>query len=207
MRRTTTSRTVSAESGRTGTMRRVNPTDLARRAARTRWFAALGRATSRLDRRLQRATDGRWTVLGRAHLPQLVLTTTGRRSGEPREVVLLHAVDGGSWVVLASNWGQAHHPAWALNLLAAPHAQVTVRGATTPVVARVAGPDEVDRLLPRMRAIWPGYEAYAQRAGRELYLFVLDPVSDGTAAPAGPGAADSADGSDETDETDDQPGG
>lgn len=175
-------------------MRRVNPTDLARRVARTRWFAALGRATSRLDRRLQRATDGRWTVLGRAHLPQLVLTTTGRRTGEPREVVLLHAGDGDSWVVLASNWGQAHHPAWALNLLADPHAQVTVRGATTRVVERVAGPDDVARLLPRMRAIWPGYEAYEQRAGRELYLFVLDPVVD---------EARGTDGADEADEADD----
>lgn len=156
----------------------MNPTDLARRVSRTRWFAALGRSVSRLDRRLQRATDGRWTVLGRAHLPQLVLTTRGRRTGEPREVVLLHAVDGDSWVVLASNWGQAHHPAWALNLLADPHARVTVRGRTTRVVARVAAPDEADRLLPRLRELWPGYEAYEQRAGRDLYLFVLHPADD-----------------------------
>ncbi|CAM5790667.1 nitroreductase/quinone reductase family protein [Cellulomonas persica] len=154
-------------------------TDLARRASRTRWFAALGRSASRLDRRLQRATDGRWTVMGRARLPQLVLTTRGRRTGAPREVVLLHAVDGDAWVVLASNWGQAHHPAWALNLLAEPRAQVTVRGRTTPVVARVASHDEAERLLPRMRALWPGYEAYEQRAGRDLYLFVLEPVPAG----------------------------
>ena len=166
-------------------MRGVNVTDLARLASRTRWFAALGRAASRLDRRLQRASGGRWTVLGRAHLPQLVLTTRGRRTGEPREVVLLHARDGDSWVVLASNWGQAHHPAWALNLLAEPRAQVTVRGASTPVTARVAEPDEAARLLPRMRALWPGYEAYEQRAGRDLYLFVLDPDPGPAPGPAG----------------------
>lgn len=156
----------------------VNATDAARLVSRTRWFAALGRAASRLDRRLQRATHGRWTVLGRARLPQLVLTTRGRRTGEPREVVLLHARDRDSWVVLASNWGQAQHPAWALNLLAEPRAQVTVGAVSTPVVARAAAPDEAAALLPRMRALWPGYEAYERRAGRELYLFVLDPVGD-----------------------------
>ncbi|WP_444662799.1 nitroreductase/quinone reductase family protein [Cellulomonas sp. CW35] len=156
-------------------MRDVDLTDLARRAGRTRWFARLGRATSRLDRRLQRATGGRWTVLGRPRLPQLVLTTTGRRSGEPREVVLLHVRHEGSWVVLASNWGQAHHPAWALNLLADPRARVTVDGRTHDVTARLATPDESRVLLPRLRATWPGYEAYEQRAGRDLHLFVLDP--------------------------------
>lgn len=153
----------------------MNLTSLARRAGRTRWFAALGRSTSRLDRRLQVATHGRWSVLGRPRLPQVVLTTTGRRSGEQREVVLVAPRHGAGWVVIASNWGQAQHPAWALNLLADPRASVTERGTRTNVRARVAADDEARELVPRLRELWPGYEAYADRAGRELYVFVLEP--------------------------------
>jgi deazaflavin-dependent oxidoreductase (nitroreductase family) len=156
-------------------MSHVTFTDVARRLGSTRAFARIGRAASGLDQRVQRATGGRWSVLGRVRLPQLVLTTTGRRSGEPRDAVLLYARDDASWVVLASNWGQAHDPAWALNLLADPRASVTVGGSTTEVVARTASDEERARLLPRLREIWPGYDAYAERAGRPLPLFVLDP--------------------------------
>jgi len=165
----------SAARSSSGRIPTVNLTSLARRAGRTRWFAALGRSTSRLDRRLQVATRGRWSVLGRPRLPQVVLTTTGRRSGEPREVVLVAPRHGTGWVVIASNWGQAHHPAWALNLLADPRAVVTERGTGTPVRARVVADEEARGLVARLRELWPGYEAYAERAGRELYVFALEP--------------------------------
>lgn len=147
-----------------------------RRLGRTRAFARLGRAVSGLDLRLQRATGGRWSVLGRPALPQLVLTTTGRRSGEPRDAVLLYARDGERWVVIGSNWGQEHHPAWSLNLLAEPCARVTVRGRATDVVAHLADDDERERLLDALRAVWPGYDDYAERSGRDLRVFVLVPV-------------------------------
>lgn len=115
-------------------------------------------------------------MLGRAVLPQLILTTTGRRSGEPREAMLLYARDGSDWVVIGSNWGQEHHPAWSLNLLADPRARVTVLGESTDVVAHLADDDERARLMPALRAVWPGYDDYAARAGRELRVFVLRPV-------------------------------
>ncbi|WP_246117304.1 nitroreductase/quinone reductase family protein [Cellulomonas composti] len=146
-----------------------------RTVGRQRWFARLGRAMTRVDRRLQKATGGRWSVLGRSCLPQLILTTTGRRSGEPRESVLLFARDDASWVVMGSNWGQEHHPAWSYNLLAEPRATVTVGGRTTAVSAHLATDDERARLLPALLEVWPGYEQYAQRAGRELRVFVLTP--------------------------------
>jgi deazaflavin-dependent oxidoreductase (nitroreductase family) len=155
----------------------VDITAALRRAGRTRWFARLGRAVSRLDRRIQKATDGRWSVLGRPTLPQLVLTTTGRRSGEPRDSVLLFARDGARWVVVGSNWGQQHHPAWSGNLLADPRAAVTVGGRRTEVLAHLADADERARLLDALRAVWPGYDDYAVRAGRELRVFVLTPVA------------------------------
>ena len=147
-----------------------------RRAGRTRWFARLGRAVAGLDRRIQKASGGRWSVLGRPALPQLILTTTGRRSGEAREAVLLYARDGERWVVLGSNWGQEHHPAWSLNLLAEPRATVAVGGTTTAVVAHLAHDEERAALMPALLAVWPGYDDYAERSGRELRVFVLTPA-------------------------------
>ena len=151
-------------------------TPAVRRLGRTRWFARAGRATTGLDRRLQKASRGRWSILGRSSLPQLILTTTGRRSREPREAVLLYALDGDAWVLIGSNWGQGHHPAWSGNLLADPRATVTVAGVTTPVVATLADDAERARLLPALLAVWPGYGDYAARAGRELRVFRLAPA-------------------------------
>ena len=151
----------------------MNVTATVRRLGRTRWFARLGRATSGLDRWLHTRSRGRLSVLGRPALPHLVLRTTGRTSGQPREAVLLYAVDGDGWVVIGSNWGQERHPAWSGNLLADPHATVTVAGITTPVVATLADADEGTRLLPTLLAVWPGYDDYAGRTDRELRVFRL----------------------------------
>jgi deazaflavin-dependent oxidoreductase (nitroreductase family) len=151
----------------------MNVTATVRRLGRTRWFARLGRATSGLDRWLHTRSRGRLSVLGRPTLPHLVLTTTGRTSGQPREAVLLYAVDGDGWVVIGSNWGQERHPAWSGNLLADPHATVTVAGIATPVVATLADADERTRLLPTLLAVWPGYDDYAGRTDRELRVFRL----------------------------------
>ena len=148
-------------------------TALVRRVGRTRWFARIGRATSQIDRRLHKASRGRFSVLGRPTLPHLVLTTTGRTSGQPREAVLLYAVDGDGWVLIGSNWGQERHPAWSGNLLADPHATVTIAGSTTPVVATLADADERARLLPALLAVWPAYTDYADRTDRELRVFRL----------------------------------
>ena len=151
-------------------------TAIVRRVGRTRWFARIGRATSRIDRWLHRTSRGRFSVLGRPTLPHLVLTTTGRTSGQPREAVLLYAVDGDGWVLIGSNWGQERHPAWSGNLLADPHATVTVAGSTTPVVATLADADERARLLPALLAVWPAYADYADRTDRELRVFRLAPA-------------------------------
>lgn len=154
----------------------MDPTPTVRLLGRTRWFARLGRTASGLDRRLQKATGGRWSVLGRPTLPQLLLTTTGRTSGQPREALLLYAADGDGWVVIGSNWGQAHHPAWSGNLLADPRAAVTVAGVTTPVVGTLADDAERARLLPALLAVWPGYDDYAARTDRDLRVFRLAPA-------------------------------
>jgi len=152
-------------------------TALLRRLGNQRWFAALGRRLTPLDRRLYRLTGGRWSVIGRHELPTLLITTTGRRSGLPRTQPLLYAVDGDGYVVIGSNWGQAHHPAWSANLLARPAARVTLGGREFDVRATLATGAERDRLWRLVQEIWPGYAAYAERAEhRELRIFRLVPA-------------------------------
>jgi deazaflavin-dependent oxidoreductase (nitroreductase family) len=155
----------------------VGYTDLVRRLGHHRWFARLGRALVPLDRAVQRASRGRWSVVGRSVLPELLLTTTGRRSGVPRTVPLLYARDGDSWVVTASNWGQATHPAWSANLLAQPLASISIDGRSTEVRAELADGAERERLWPLLTSVWPAYDSYATRTAREIRVFRLSPVA------------------------------
>ncbi len=132
----------------------------------TRAFAAvMSRALPVLDR----WTNGRVTRL--SGFPFVWLTTTGRRSGEPRRVALLAGRDGGSWILAGSNWGKPRPPAWALNLDASPEALVD----GVPVRARRADADEAARLWPLLERFWPAYRVYRARAGREVPLYVLEP--------------------------------
>ena len=108
--------------------------------------------------------------------PLCYLTTTGRRTGEPRTVPLLHLADGGRVVLLASNWGGPHHPAWALNLEANPDARVTIGGVERHYTARRATSEERLRYWAEAVRVWPGYEDYRARASREIHVFVLEPA-------------------------------
>ena len=148
---------------------------LVQRLGHQRWFATLGRWVTPLDVWLQRRTRGRLTTAGWRPLPYLLLTTTGRRTGQPRTQPLLYARDGADYVVVGSNWGQAHHPAWSGNLLANPDGVVTLAGQEIPVRAElVEGPDR-DRLWELMRSQWPAYAQYEERAGRHIRVFRLVP--------------------------------
>jgi deazaflavin-dependent oxidoreductase (nitroreductase family) len=153
-------------------------TALVQRLGTQRWFAALGCRLAPLDRRLYQLTRGRWSVLGRHGLPSLLITTTGRKSGLPRTQPLLYAIDGGGYIEVGSNWGQAHHPAWSANLLAEPTARVTLGDREFDVRATLTTGAERDRLWQQVQPIWPGYAAYAKRAeGRQIRIFRLIPAS------------------------------
>lgn len=144
----------------------------ARRVGSTRLFALLGRAYVPVDRLIGRASRGKLVALG---LPSLLITTTGRTTGKPRTNPLLYAPDGDAFVVIGSNWGQAHHPAWSANLLANPDATVTLRGEQIAVRARLAEGPERERLRALLLEVWPAYATYEQRAsGRQLRIFRLE---------------------------------
>jgi deazaflavin-dependent oxidoreductase (nitroreductase family) len=146
---------------------------LARWLGHQRWFATVGRRLVPVDRALQRITKGRIDKLGRRSLPTLLLTTVGAKSGQPRTVPLLYAIDGDSFVVTASNWGQRHHPAWSGNLLATPEATATVAGREIPVRAELAEGELRERLWVEVTKVWPAYDTYSERSGRHLRVFLL----------------------------------
>jgi deazaflavin-dependent oxidoreductase (nitroreductase family) len=149
---------------------------LLRRLGHQPWFAVLGRRLVPFDRWLLRRTGGRWSVTGRKALPSMLLTTTGRKSGEPRTTPLLYAPDGDGFIVVGSNWGQAHHPAWTGNLLARPEATAAIGTDEIPVRAELATGAERDRLWTIVAALWPAYNTYADRSGRDIRVFRLTPV-------------------------------
>lgn len=109
-------------------------------------------------------------------VPTLLLTTRGRRTGEPRTSALIFARDGDDYLVVASMGGAPQHPQWYLNLTANPEAEVQVRADHIPVVARTATPTEKPRLWRVVKAVWPNYDVYQERTAREIPVVVLSPT-------------------------------
>jgi deazaflavin-dependent oxidoreductase (nitroreductase family) len=140
-------------------------------------FARVGpRIVPSLDRALHRASGSR-VVLSQLMVESLVLTTTGRRTGEPRDVPLACAHEAsGSWLVVGSNFGKEHHPAWTANLLAHPKATVSHRGSEVEVTAALLEDDERDAAWLELRDVWPVYDRYEDRSGRSLRVFRLTPT-------------------------------
>jgi deazaflavin-dependent oxidoreductase (nitroreductase family) len=107
--------------------------------------------------------------------PTLLLTTTGRRTGEPRTAPLIFARDGDDFLVVASVGGMPKHPAWYLNLQADPTASIQVKGDRFDVIARTASDDEKPRLWSVVNEVWPNYEVYQSRTDRVIPVVVLHP--------------------------------
>jgi deazaflavin-dependent oxidoreductase (nitroreductase family) len=148
-----------------------------RRYGNRRWFVRLARAYVPVDRVVGRFSRGRLVALGLRDLPSFLLTTTGRRTGEPRTVPLLYLVDGADFIVIASNFGQRHHPAWSANLLADPSATVYFDGRAIGVYATLVQDAERDRLIAALREMWPAYATYEIWASnRTLRVFRLTEV-------------------------------
>lgn len=127
-----------------------------------------------LDRRVLQATGGKYTLFGPTSLPELLLTATGRKSGQPRMSALSYLRDGDRLLVLGSNFGQQHHPAWTANLIADPEAVVAINGVEIPVTATLLTGADRDRALQRFLA-YPMYQSYRTRTDRELRVFALTP--------------------------------
>jgi deazaflavin-dependent oxidoreductase (nitroreductase family) len=119
-------------------------------------------------------TDGEVGYRWRNGAPILILTTTGRRSGEERLKPLIFGEDDGRYVVIASKGGAQHHPDWYLNLRADPDVHVQVKADRFAARARIAEGEERERLWRRMAEIWPAYDDYRQKTDREIPVVVLE---------------------------------
>lgn len=107
----------------------------------------------------------------------LRLTTTGRRSGEPRQVIIGYYEDAPSLVSMAMNGWGAPEPAWWLNLQADPRAVVELAGGIRrKMLARAAVGEERERLWQRWRQIDRCLDDYAARRPRETAVVVLEPL-------------------------------
>jgi deazaflavin-dependent oxidoreductase (nitroreductase family) len=132
------------------------------------------RASGKLNVPLYRLTGGRLGgKVGRA--PVCLLTTTGRRSGQPRTAPVLYLADGDRLIVIGSNAGNERAPAWSLNLKANPDSEVEIGSARRSVRARVAEGDERAELWRRMNAQYEGFDHYETRTSRDIAVFVLEP--------------------------------
>jgi deazaflavin-dependent oxidoreductase (nitroreductase family) len=107
----------------------------------------------------------------------LLLTTTGRRTGRERTVVLQYFPDGGDMIVVAANDGGATDPAWYLNLLEHPSATVEVRGTRIPVAARELVEDEGAAWWDRILLAAPDYGRYARATTRRFAIVRLAPLA------------------------------
>ena len=124
--------------------------------------------------RVYRETGGERGYIWKRGTTILLLTTTGRRSGEPRTQPLIFRPDGDRWVVVASKGGWKDHPGWFHNLESDPDAVIQVKDEEIPVRARVAEGEERERLWQAMAEIWPAYDEYQERTDREIPVVVLE---------------------------------
>ena len=104
----------------------------------------------------------------------LILTTTGRKSGEPRLAPLIYGVHGDDYVIVASKGGAPDHPAWYKNLDADRTVGVQVKGDKFDAVARDASGSERDELWQLMVKEWPAYDEYQTKTDREIPVVVLE---------------------------------
>ena len=131
------------------------------------------RAMVPVDRWVLTSSKGRFTALGPFGSPLLLLTARGAVTGLPRTTPLVYLLDGDRLIVVGSNFGQSHHPAWSANLLAHPDALVSIAGQTYPVIAELLEGDERQRCWELFEQAAQPYRAYKQRTDRTIRVFSL----------------------------------
>src|ERR1700751_1277220 len=109
-------------------------------------------------------------------IPVALLTTTGRKSGEPRVSPLYFHRDGDTVVVAASKGGSDKNPMWYLNLKANPKVQVQIKKEVLDLTARDATEEERANYWPQLVKMYSGYEEYQSWTDRTIPIVICDPV-------------------------------
>lgn len=130
---------------------------------------------SRINAWLYRRNDGKGLGGSVQNIPVALLTTTGRKTGEPRVSPLYFLRDGDKVVVVASRGGSDRHPMWYLNLKANPSVTVQIKDERLALTARDANDEERDRYWPQLVTMYPSYEDYQSWTDRVIPLVVCEP--------------------------------
>jgi len=108
--------------------------------------------------------------------PTLLLTTRGRKSGKLRRTALIFGKDGKNYLLVASKGGASNHPSWYLNLVDNPEVEIQVGADKFTTRARTATKEEKPRLWKLMTEIFPNYNEYQAKAGRDIPVVILEPA-------------------------------
>jgi proline iminopeptidase len=127
--------------------------------------------------RRYRETGGKVGHVWREGSTILLLTTTGRTTGEKRTTPLIYAKDGARYVIVASKGGAPDHPGWYKNIEKAPEVELQVESDVFRAHARTAQGEERLRLWQKLNQVWPHYEEYAKKTQREIPVVVLERVA------------------------------
>jgi F420H(2)-dependent quinone reductase len=136
----------------------------------TSTFRRLGRLNTPIYRLTRGRLGGR---VGKA--PILLLTTTGRKSGQRRTAPVVYLDDGDRLSIINTNAGHERVPSWSLNLKAKPEAEVELGGSRREVVARIAEDEERADLWQRHNVQYGGFDEYEDNIDRHPEVFVLEP--------------------------------
>jgi deazaflavin-dependent oxidoreductase (nitroreductase family) len=121
-----------------------------------------------------RETGGETGHLWKEGSTILLLTTTGRTSGEPRTTPLIYAQDGDRYVIVASKGGAPQDPGWYENLTKTPEVELQVKDDVFPARARTAEGEEREHLWQKANEVWPHYAEYQTKTDREIPVVVLE---------------------------------
>jgi deazaflavin-dependent oxidoreductase (nitroreductase family) len=124
--------------------------------------------------RRYRETGGKVGHIWREGATVLLLTTTGRTSGEKRTTPLIYSKDGDRYVIVASKGGAPEHPGWYRNIEKTPEVELQVKDEVFRARARTARGEERERLWRKANEVWPHYDEYAKRTPREIPVVVLE---------------------------------
>ena len=126
--------------------------------------------------RRYRETGGEVGHLWREGSTILLLTTTGRTTGEKRTTPLIYAQDGDRYVIIASKGGAPDHPGWYLNLAKSPEVELQVKSEIFRARARTATGEERERLWKKANEVWSHYDEYATKTPRQIPVVVLERI-------------------------------
>lgn len=145
------------------------------------WVVGVIKVMSQVNTWTYRVSGGRvggsWRVGSalRAPVPVCLVTTTGRKTGEPRTVPLLHLPDGDRVLLVASQGGLPSHPQWYRNVLADPNVTVQVGRRTRAMTAREASPEERAELWPELVTRYSDFASYQSNTSRVIPVVICEP--------------------------------